>query len=213
MVHVVSGPPIDLAQLRGQWHGKFMSRSSRKLSSDAALKKKATDLLEDEDLEPEAFIAGLLQQKLTEECIAFLAVALPPRESLYWAICCFDSMPRQREEDIQHAFAAARSWVNQPCEATRRHAGKMARKAGLKTPEGWLAQAAFWSGGSILPADKPFVAPPEGVYSKAVNSALKLLVGHLMLNKPRVQREQIKPVLQMSFVQAGLAVARGEKLR
>ncbi len=219
MVHVVSGPPVELSSLTGEWRGKFMSRSSRKLCKDAALKKKAMALLEDADLEPELFISKLLEETLHEECIAFLAVALPPRESVYWAICCFDSIPRPQEDDpdnevnISNAFASARGWINQPNEATRRHAGKMARKAGLKTAEGWLAQAAFWSGGSILAPDKPFIAPPEGVYSKAINSALKLLMGRTITGMPREVRERAKPVMRMSFIKAGLAIARGESVK
>ena len=205
------------------WCGKFMSRSSRKLCKGAALKKKTTALLEEKDLEPEHFISLLLTKNSYEECLAFLAVALPPRESVYWAICCFDSIPRpggesaeevlDNEINISHAFASARAWVNQPVESTRRHAGKMARLAGLKTAEGWLAQAVFWSGGSILSPDKPFIAPPEGVYSKAINSALKLLMGRSIMNMPREVRERVKPVMRMSFIKAGLSVARGASVK
>ena len=47
-------------------------------------------------------------------------------------------------------------------------------QAELDNPWGWLAQAVFWSGGSITPINGPDCPAPAFLYSHAVAGALGL---------------------------------------
>jgi hypothetical protein len=59
------------------------------------------------------------------------------------------------------AVQAAERWVADPSEANRRAAQAASEAAGLGTPAGCAAMAAFWSGGSLAPPEAPVVPPGE----------------------------------------------------
>jgi hypothetical protein len=63
-------------------------------------------------------------------------------------------------------------WLQEPTEPNRRLAETAAEQAGTTSPAGTLAQAAFWSGGSMSRADLPPVEPPPDTANRTVAAAL-----------------------------------------
>ncbi len=73
---------------------------------------------------------------------------------------------------MKGALSATEAWIAQPTEENRRAAHEAAKAAGLGTPAGCAALAAFFSGGSLAPPHAPPVAPGEHLTAKAVAGAV-----------------------------------------
>jgi len=78
--------------------------------------------------------------------------------------------------DADEALGAAETWVRTPEDDNRRAALGIANDSDRRKPTTWLAFAAGWSGGSILPADQKPVPPPAGACAMAANSAIMLAI-------------------------------------
>lgn len=138
--------------------------------------KAVLDLLKEQKsdaLSPKKLIELTYKASLFTDTIIFIAHALPIRESVWWAICCAKIITDWNEDEA-NALHAARAWVYCCDEDSRRNAEKMAEKAGLATGAGWAAQAAFWSGGSMLKPDQPQVPPSPYLYAQAVAGCINL---------------------------------------
>ena len=155
-----------------------------------------------EDPTPAQFLAGLVDAGQFMDALRFLAQALPKREATWWACLCVRSTldPAAPPTDTA-ALAAAEKWVYEPTEDHRRLALQAGEATGYQTPAGWVAAAAGWSGGSLLPADKPVVAPAEDLTGKAVAGAVLLAA---------VAREAKDiPGYHQQFLESGLDIANG----
>lgn len=76
----------------------------------------------------------------------------------------------------ERSLRSAKAWVDAPNEATRREAEAAAATANYADPAAFLAQAAFWSGGSIGPATSPAETPTQDhLPFVAIIAALKML--------------------------------------
>jgi hypothetical protein len=64
------------------------------------------------------------------------------------------------------------AWVQEPSEENRRAAEAVIEVAGLETPAGGLAAAAFFSGTNIAPPKQPEVQPKPFLWSKVLAGAL-----------------------------------------
>ncbi|MFT5559507.1 MAG: hypothetical protein ACI9RZ_001993 [Sphingobacteriales bacterium] len=123
--------------------------------------------------DPAKLIDAAVGQELFSDIVIFIAHALPVREAVWWACCCA-AQRTDWNDDEANAIRAAKAWVHAPDETSRRFAEQMANKAKLQTGAGWVAQAAFWSGGSMIAAGEPLVPAPEHLYSHAVAGAISL---------------------------------------
>lgn len=123
--------------------------------------------------EPATLIEVGIDAELFGDVVTFIAHALPVREAIWWA-CCSAGQRDDWSTDEANAIRAAKAWVHTPDETSRRFAEKMAIKAELQTGAGWVAQAAFWSGGSMIAIGEPIIAPPEYLYAHAVAGAINL---------------------------------------
>ncbi|MEZ9524602.1 DUF6931 family protein [Enterovibrio norvegicus] len=122
---------------------------------------------------PEQLLNRALQEGLNADAVIFLAHGLPVREAVWWACCCAST--RQDWDEIQlDAIRAAKAWVHTPDETSRRYAETTANAATLQNGAGWVAQAVFWSGGSMTGPTDPIVPPPEYLYAQAVAGAINL---------------------------------------
>jgi hypothetical protein len=160
--------------------------------------------LADPGLDPPAFVNLLVGKGLHPEAIKALAHALPAREAVWWACLCVRraaglSKPPQEQVD---ARLAAEAWVSDPIEANRRAAQAAADLAGLATPAGCAAVAAFWSGGSLGPADVPAI--PPGPYLTAHGSACAVILATVTTTPEKA------PDAFSSDIALGLDVAAGK---
>ncbi|MGR6862755.1 DUF6931 family protein [Aliivibrio salmonicida] len=156
--------------------------------------------LADASTTPIDLILVAVEQELFADAVTFLAHALPIRESIWWGVTCAVSL-QHWSEDEDNAIRATKAWVYIPDEINRRFAEKMAGKAGLETGAGWAAQAAFWSGGSMIKPEDPVVPPPPYLYAQAV-------AGCINLSAVLPDGEGAKEHYQR-FIEMGLNIASG----
>ncbi len=167
--------------------------TTRELCERAKLGEDAKALLKDEHT-PRQFLELLIGKELYLDAIRLLAYVLPKREAVGWGcLCVRHSLGTEDASKISETHVAVERWVSNPDEGNRRAAKIAADKEGLESPSASLALAAFFSGGSIAPANLEPVAPadhltPQFVAGTIIVSALK--------NQPEKAPEKYRVFLQ-----------------
>lgn len=125
------------------------------------------------DQTADTFAHLLVENALHADAIRFWAHRLPKKEAIWWGCLCLWGC--SRPEPAPEAAAALRAvveWLRDDKEENRRRAEAVGRAAGINTPAGALAMAAFWSAGSIAPPDRPKVEAPAVATAQAVAGAI-----------------------------------------
>jgi hypothetical protein len=145
------------------------------LASLPALSDGARALL-DPELNVRAFLDSLRRNELHTDAISVLTHLLPRQYALAWGCECWQQLHQGVEVDpADHsAIAAAQRWLKDPTEENRRAALELSDRLGLRTAAAWLAAAAGWTGGSVLPPGQPEVPPPASLTGDAVGAAVIL---------------------------------------
>jgi len=164
------------------------------------LDEPAQELLEP-DLEPETFLDRLLAQDMLPDAVRFWAHVLPMRERVWWACQCVRQAAADDTPTDQAALSAAETWVSEPTEENRRRAEQAALATEFNTPAGWAAASAYWSEGSLGPAEFEPAPPEPFLASKAVASAVTLAA----VRGPAVEIENA----YRKFLSRGKEVAQG----
>ena len=111
---------------------------------------------------PRQYLDLLVERQLHADAVQFLAHALPKREAVWWAcLCARPVLGPEPPPAAAAALEAARAWVIDPRDEKRRATFPAAEAAEIGTPAGCAAAAAYFSGGSLAPANLPAVAPAE----------------------------------------------------
>jgi len=128
-----------------------------------------------EGASPAQYLNELIAGRKLEQAIQFFAFALPPREAVWWTCLCSRAVfPEPTPKPLLDAVEAAEAWVRKPTEESRRAAMACAQATDFQSPATWAAVAAFWSGGSLAPADLPEVPVPAHLLGVAVAGAIAL---------------------------------------
>jgi hypothetical protein len=107
--------------------------------------------------------------------IRIMGQALPAREAVWWACVCARKVPDPEATPADlAALQAADGWVRRPSEEHRRAAMAAADATEKRSPEAWAAIGAFWSGGSLGPANLPEIPPAPELRGIAVASSVLL---------------------------------------
>lgn len=125
---------------------------------------------------PAAYFEHLRAAGRLGDAARFLAQALPRLETVAWAARAVRDLPPaagESERADELALRAALFWVADPTE-NRRHAAYAAAQAcRVGSPERLAALAAFFSGGSIAPAEyAPVPAPRDAAGQFAAGAVL-----------------------------------------
>lgn len=129
-------------------------------------------LLERGSLVPAA--QRLLEQGLVEDAAKVLGQALTKRAAAWWVCRIARDEPDGPAARELPALEAAESWVRTP-EQWRAYAAQTAsEEAGLTSPSGCAALAAFLAGESLSPPNVPVVAPPVHVAGVVAAAAATL---------------------------------------
>jgi hypothetical protein len=130
------------------------------------MKKEAQALLQS-GMTPRDFLDALRSKGQYLSAIEFMAHAMPPRASIWWGCLCLQhALGANLAPQDWKAFQAAAIWVLWPTERYRLAAQAPAQAAGVTSPAGCLAQAAFAAG-----ATGPVPISPGTAVANAVKLA------------------------------------------
>jgi hypothetical protein len=162
------GPAGKLSRVRFQ---KAAEACEKAVLTDAARKLLTPEISVDD------FLQALMGSGLLTDAVALLAHALPAREAVWWACLAARALiDTQTPVEIQVTLESAENWVYMPTDENRRAAMDRARQTKFDHPACWAATGAFWSGGSMVPANLPAVPPAEHLTGLAVCGAVQLSV-------------------------------------
>jgi hypothetical protein len=149
-----------------------------------------------EGMTPRQFLDRLVAEGHPADAARFLAHALTKREAVWWAgLCVGQALGPKPPAPALAALEAAKAWVVEPSDANRRAALPAAEAAGAGTAAGCLAMAAYFTGGSLAPADLPVVPPPEHLAADVASTALALAAALA----PEKTGESYAAFLQLGF--------------
>jgi hypothetical protein len=140
----------------------------------------AADLPKAETASPAAYFEQLREAGRLADAARFLAHALPRLETVAWAARTVRDLPPplgQADRADELALRAALFWVGDPTESRRYAAYNAAMACRQASPERLAALAAFFSGGSIAPADLQPVHPPRDAVHHSASGAVLVAAG------------------------------------
>ena len=118
----------------------------------------------------DAALDTLLHANLDVDALRMIAFALPPREGVWWAWTAATHASRlptakAMTPELQGALAATEQWIANPDDEHRRAAWNAAQRAGVETSAGSAAAAAYFTGGSVAPANIASIPPPPAIHA------------------------------------------------
>jgi hypothetical protein len=149
------------------------------------------------------FLTELLKTSDFPRATQFLAAALPKRAAVWWACQCVRESHASAGPSAEAALRAAERWAGEPTDEHRRAAFAAAEAAGVATPAGCAALAAFLSDGSLAPPDVAAVPPAEHLTASAVAGAVMLAA---VAGQPERAAQRFE-----KFLALGTDVARGNR--
>jgi hypothetical protein len=124
------------------------------------------------DLEPFAYLDGLVKGPTPEDAVGFCAYLLPRREAVMWACQCIRSIESPVASADQDVLELAEAWVKDPQEQNRQAALAAGLKVPVKSASALAALGAAWSGGSMLEDPERPVPPPAYLTAQAIRAAV-----------------------------------------
>jgi hypothetical protein len=170
------------------------SKRAAEIGAKVPLSVAARELLKPE-LTPAEFLAQLMAAKEYASAVAFLAHALPRREAVWWACLCVQVGPAAGKilaKQEQEALDAAVRWVLDPIEPNRRAAERPGRAIGPRSLCGYIALAAFYSGGSVNPPGQPVRPPAPGKTAQCITHSMLRIANKFY---PRLRDEALRQFL------------------
>lgn len=145
---------------------------------------------------------ALVKAGLAEDAVSLLAQALTRRAAAWWAcrVTRLEAGGSPAAKELR-AIAAAEAWVRQPEQLKAYAAQDAANAAGLASPAGCAALAAFLAGDSLAPPHLDPLPPLPHLAGMAAAGAVKLAAAR------RGPAEPSQELLRM--IDAGFAIAAG----
>ncbi|MEZ6129296.1 MAG: FHA domain-containing protein [Planctomycetaceae bacterium] len=151
---------------------------------------------------PGDFVARLEQSEGEDDCLNFLAYALPKRMGIWWVLQCLASEDGLTTDKDAAVLKATHDWVKTPTDQLRRLAMEEAEAIEMGTAAAWAAVAAFWSIGGMGPEGQAEIPAQDNMAGKAISAAAILAA---VTDPP-----QNAPQRRAAFVQLADKVAQGE---
>lgn len=148
--------------------------SSAGLPATAQLSDEARAIMV-EDMPIPQFVELLASREQFLDALRTVAHSLSKKSAVEWACLCVRAAAGENmSKEDEAAVKAAEAWVVDPSEELRRKAQTAADATQLSTPAGWVAMAAFFSSGSLGPANTPVVPPEPHLTPHAAAGAVML---------------------------------------
>ena len=126
-----------------------------------------------------AFLRSLITREAWNPAISFCAYMLPRREAVSWGCQSLRSMQPQLSQAEATTLNAAEAWAREPEENFRRAALELGTQGDAGLPAIWMALAAGWSGGSIVPPEYAHVRAPPEQTARAVRAGLMIAMSRI----------------------------------
>lgn len=131
------------------------------------------------DQPPLDYIRALVAGPTPDDALAFCAYVMPRRATVWWAIQSLRALLDKPTPDDNAVLQAAEDWVRAPDEPKRNALLKIGMEADVKRPVTWVARAAGWSGGSLVPDNDQCAHAPPHLTAVAARTAINVaLVGN-----------------------------------
>jgi hypothetical protein len=147
------------------------------------------------------FIRALVGKKEWEPAISFCAYLLPRRVAIAWACRSIRRMISELRPDEERMLGFAEDWVGEPEEPRRRKALASGTMGDTRSPATWVALAAGWSGGNVVPDEMGSAPADPEQTAKAVRVALFIALSRL--------EGDMKPRVMTACLQDGIQFASG----
>lgn len=130
-------------------------------------------------LTPEITSVAFFETLFAADCLAdarrVLSHSMPKRRALWWAtLAGWDLQRAKPDAELEEALGIVGRYVISPTEELRREVGAVAQRLPVNTLAGCLAQAAFFSAGSVSLPNHPPVAPRPFVTGRLVGVCVYL---------------------------------------
>lgn len=154
------------------------------------------------DIHSLEFLRTLKRDRQWSAAISFCAYLLPRRAAVAWGCRALRRVLPRTAADDDKALAFAEAWVEEPQELQRRKALALGNQSNMKVATTWLALAAGWSGGSVVPAESGHIpATPE--------QTARAIRGGLLMARARLPQETADAILA-AWIEDGIRLATGE---
>ena len=148
---------------------------------------------------PEEFTIRLLKSGAENDCLLFLAYALPKRLGVWWLTKCIRSANSLKSAGDPAMLDATEAWVRSPSDETRRTAMQLAEDLEMATPAALAGASVFFTHGSLGPANSPEIPAPDNVAGKGIASgAILATVLHAPEKAPDRRRHFVDLALKIS---------------
>jgi hypothetical protein len=148
------------------------------------------------------FLNALTGKLDWEPAISFCAYLLPRRVAVAWACRSIRRMVERFDAGDERAISFAEAWVAEPEETRRRKALALGNLSDPRAPTTWLALAAGWAGGSVVPAELGHVVADPEQTARAVRVALFIALSGMA--------KDVKDRVMTVCLEDGIQLARGE---
>lgn len=139
-------------------------------AGDALIDRAATN----ED--PLQLLDWLVTQEKFAEAIDFLCYWMPPQYVVWWGCLCIWEIERDTDSPaVETAMHLIIQWLQNPAEAERLELSQIDHLLPPEHPARFLANAAKFSGGSMVAADLPPLSPPKYLFCRLGGAAIKLV--------------------------------------
>ncbi|MDQ8021122.1 MAG: hypothetical protein REI94_04740 [Moraxellaceae bacterium] len=138
---------------------------------------------------------------LWPEALGLVAYALPKLAAVSWARQSAMTLAEHNGPAQQAALTAVEQWMKTRDDTLRRQCFSAAEAAGLGSAAGCAALAAFWSEGSISPADAPAVPVPPHLCQHAAACSVQLA---------GVAQPELAASYYRQFIALATAIAEGK---
>jgi hypothetical protein len=150
------------------------------------------------------FLRALTQKEAWPAAVSFCAYLLPRREAVWWGCQSLRRIrPVASPEDLR-ALDAAEAWVREPENDRRFAALAVGNQSSYRAPATWMALAAGWSGGSIVPPEMGHAPAAPDQTARAIRAGLMIAMAKVLNSE---MSKVLKPCLEEGM---SLAVATKE---
>ena len=133
------------------------------------------DSKSDDDTQLQSVVDALLSDGNFSDAVRLVAAKIGAVESVSWQLSTYEQYFGESSPIDTQIADVAQAWIENQTDEGRREAERLVGTFGLDTPQGWIAQSIFWSGGSISAPDLPDALAPPYLFADAVGNAMLLI--------------------------------------